>query len=386
MDKWLKQREDLLRSAKSLIDARKSADVDLSPDDRAHLKSVADQVDALDAKIAAVRKDAPILDAFNRHIDGPQTAGSQDQHQGGDDYAAKSIGPGTAGVVARQLVKSATAPDGVKALIDGGTGTSDLVVGLSALPTTPKTILEAIPQVRLQSPPTYRHLVQVARTPNAGVVAPGAEKPVTSMSLEERDGRLKVIATLSDEIGVYTLQDVATLNQFVTSELQYSLMTALEEEVIDGDGTGEHFTGLLNTSGVLTQAFATDLLTTVRTAITQVESQGYRPGVVVLSPSDWQTAELAQTSGSGEFFLASSPVNRAEQKLWGVPVALSTALPAGQALLMSQDSATIYTDGRVSLEWDRSSGFSKNTVVARLETRADLAVVRPAGIVKIATA
>ena len=386
MEKWLKQRAELLKSANVLIDARKSANQELSAEDRQYLQGKSDAIADLDAKIAAARKDAPILDALNQHVPGPQTPGSQDQHQGGDDYAAKSIGPGTAGVVARQLVKSATGPDGQKALVTGGTGTSDLVVGLSALPQVPNTLLSVIPQVRLTSPPTYRYLRQTVRTNNAAPVAAGAEKPVSPMSLVEVDGRLRVIAHLSEPIGVYTLQDVATLNGFVQSELHYGLFAALEDQVLNGDGTGENLTGLLETSGVLTQAVGADLLATLRSAVTKVESGGYVPSTFVLSPADWETAETSTTAGSGEYLLSSSPVDRAARRIWGVPVAVSTALDAGQAVLLSQDSVKLYTDGRIAYDLDKSQGFSTNEVVARLEGRWDLAVERPAGIVSITTA
>jgi HK97 family phage major capsid protein len=387
MDKWLTQRAELLRSAKSLIDARKSADQALSDGDRAHLHSVEQQVEALDAKIDAARKDAHLVEAFKSAQSGPVTPGSQgDGSHGDDQFDAKSIGPDTARSVARQLVKSATTPDGVKAIIDGGTGTSDLVLGLSALPQVPQNLLAAIPQVQLASPPTYRYLRQTVRTSNAAVVAAGAEKPVSPMSLSEIDGRLRVIAHLSEPIGVYTLQDVATLAGFVQGELNWGLFTALEQQVISGNGTGENMTGLLNTSGVLTQAFGADLLATLRSAITKVESTGFTPAVIALSPADWETIETSQTSGSGEYLFASSPVDRAARKVWGVQVALSTALPAGKAVLLSRDTVSLYTDGRIAYDLDKSQGFSTNEVVARLEGRWDLAVQRPSGVVAIDTA
>ena len=41
-------------------------------------------------------------------------------------------------------------------------------------------------------------------------------------------------------------------------------LAVAENEVLNGDGTGEHFTGILNTSGILSQSFATDALTSIR--------------------------------------------------------------------------------------------------------------------------
>ena len=62
--------------------------------------------------------------------------------------------------------------------------------------------------------------------------------------------------------------------------------------MLNGDGTGEHFTGVLATSGIISQSFATNALTSVRKAITTLDGQGYTPGVIVLHGNDWEKIEL----------------------------------------------------------------------------------------------
>ncbi|WP_168223118.1 hypothetical protein [Pseudarthrobacter sp. NIBRBAC000502770] len=42
-----------------------------------------------------------------------------------------------------------------------------------------------------------------------------------------------------------------------------------------GDGTGENLTGLLKTSAIIFQAFATDALTSIRKAMTSLEVYSY---------------------------------------------------------------------------------------------------------------
>lgn len=158
---------------------------------------------------------------------------------------------------------------------------------------------------------------------------------------------------------------MATLAGFVQGELNWGLFTALEQQVISGNGTGENMTGLLNTSGVLTQSFGADLLATLRSAITKVESTGFAPDVIALSPADWETIETSQTSGSGEYLFASSPVDRAARKVWGVQVALSRHSRKVKRCYLSRDTVALYTDGRIAYDLDKSQGFSTNEVVAR---------------------
>ncbi|OBA57343.1 MULTISPECIES: hypothetical protein [Gordonia] len=122
MDKWLNQRAELLRSAKSLIDARKSADQALSADDRAHLKSVEDQIGELDRKIDAARKDAQLAAKFAevRPSGGIEmTDGSQgDDSALGDqsDFFSRRAAKSMANRLAKKAVKDGGV-DGEKAVI-----------------------------------------------------------------------------------------------------------------------------------------------------------------------------------------------------------------------------------------------------------------------------
>jgi HK97 family phage major capsid protein len=87
--------------------------------------------------------------------------------------------------------------------------------------------------------------------------------------------------------------------RFVADELIYGLRRAVEAQVVAGSGSGANMTGILSTSGIVVQAFATNALTTVRKAITTLEANGYTPGVIALHATDWETIELLTvTSGA----------------------------------------------------------------------------------------
>ena len=112
---------------------------------------------------------------------------------------------------------------------------------------------------------------QTLRENNAAVVAPGARKPVSRFSLERAEARAVTIAHLSEPMHRADLYDAALLREFVDTELRLGLEEALEDEIINGDGTGEHFTGLSNVSGHQAQAWSSDLLSTTRAALTKLE-------------------------------------------------------------------------------------------------------------------
>jgi HK97 family phage major capsid protein len=172
-------------------------------------------------------------------------------------------------------------------------------------------------------------------------------------------------------------------------ESSRGLVKALERELFYGDGTAAHLHGIAQESGVQVVAFADDIFTVTRRAITSVTSLGYNPSVFVVGPADLETIDLATTSGSGEFVNKAGPFDPATAKLWGVPVVVSTSLDPGEAYLLSDDSVKIYADqgARIRVEWARTGDdFETNAVRARLEGRFEIGVSRPEGVVKIDTA
>ncbi len=63
------------------------------------------------------------------------------------------------------------------------------------------------------SAPSHAYLRQITRTNNASVVAPGAVKPTSVLTLERVEGRLRVVASLSEAVDSYWLSDNASLGR-----------------------------------------------------------------------------------------------------------------------------------------------------------------------------
>ena len=59
-------------------------------------------------------------------------------------------------------------------------------------------------------------------------------------------------------------------------------------------------------------------------------------------------------------------------------------MPALTAWAVGEDSVTLSTDGAMRVDWGTPNDtFTKNQLVARAETRANLDALRPSGLVKI---
>lgn len=99
---------------------------------------------------------------------------------------------------------------------------------------------------------------------------------------------------------------------------------------------------------------------------------------------DWEAIETANFA-SGEYVMSrqGTPVNAAERRLWGPARHARPGVDAGIGWLADPAVVEVVTDGQVQVESNSATGFSRNTVIARCETRVNLAVKRPAGIARL---
>lgn len=244
--------------------------------------------------------------------------------------------------------------------------------------------------------PQWTYMAQTLRDNQAAPVAPGAVKPVSRYQLDKRTGRVVTIAHLSEPIARQDLADFPVLTTFLNVEMKLGWDEELEAQMLTGDGTGENFTGLLNVSGIQTQAFATDAITSVRKAITKLEQIGFAASGIALSPNDWEGIELAASAHGYTMAQAGQnvPVDRAARRLWGVPVVVSPSLADGTAVVADFSVAELHLREDATMDWsenvyDATAGatdFQRNLLRFRLEGRAGLGVVKPLGIVKVTTA
>lgn len=290
---------------------------------------------------------------------------------------------------AGQVASKMTGP-GVKELLPVGA----VVTPIPLSPSSPvelgrpaTSLFDTLPAARAD--PTYRYLRQTQRTVGAAPVASGAAKPTTTLGLEPVEARLHVIAHVSEPVDSYWLRDSELLQSFVSTELLYGLRVAVEGQVIGGDGTGENLTGLAHVDGVQQQAFTADPVSTSRRALTLVEDAGYTGSFFALSPSDWEAVELAPwPAGTGFMLGQGEPVDRASRRLWGTPVAVSSAVPAGTGWLVSQGVVAVRSDAAIRVDWSEATNddFSHNLMRCRVEGRFNLDCYQPAGVVQIALA
>lgn len=250
-----------------------------------------------------------------------------------------------------------------------------------------QTVSNAIEWVRMTA---RQNLAAVAPESTAN---PGTNKPQGDLTFDVITTPVKTIAewiVSSRQL----LQDAPRLRDTIDNELLYQLGFVLEDQMTNGDGTGNNFTGILATSGIQLRAMhattpvgrgqvvADTRATTLRRALTDIRLAFYEPSAIAMAPADSEGMELTEYSAN-RFMLSFDPVS---MRVWRVPVVETQALAAGTAIVGSwKIGATLWDrmQAEVMVSENVASQFIQNLITLLAELRAAFAVQRPLAFEKV---
>ncbi|MCD9196069.1 phage major capsid protein [Streptomyces albireticuli] len=266
----------------------------------------------------------------------------------------------------------------VRDVVTQGTTTSDTVdyVRMTSITNNAAPVAEATTSAAPTAP---------ASVPGALVnAAGGGYKPESALAAAKVTTPVKTIAHWIP-VTKRALSDAAQIRTLIDAFLRYGLEEELEDQIIQGDGTGENFEGLGTVSGVQAQAWDTNALITLRKAKTKVRTVGRSiANAYLLNPADVETIDLLEDNEGRFYFGGPSGVGTA-QILWGLPVIETEAVPAGtgyvgdwrKAILWDREQATIQmTDSHLDF-------FVRNLVAILAEMRAAFGVIQPNAFVEV---
>ncbi|QHB37236.1 major capsid protein [Gordonia phage Gudmit] len=217
---------------------------------------------------------------------------------------------------------------------------------------------------------------------NAG----GGYKPEGAWAYEVRSADVKTIAEWVPATK-RALADVAQLEGLINDELAADVREAEEGQILNGNGSGENFTGINNWSGIQTQTFSTNIFDTVRKAVTKARTVGrVNPTAVVVNPADAETIDLAKDANNQYYY--GGPFAISNRTLWGLPVIESETQAAGTALVGDFTKAVVWDREQTTITMTDSHAdfFIRNLVAILAEERLAFAVTRPTAFVKAALA
>jgi HK97 family phage major capsid protein len=292
---------------------------------------------------------------------------------------------------------------GRKALIPTGSVSIDYGQIPLALPGQTDFLSNHVQQEAVETP-SGMYLREANRLTAAATVQMGAEKPVLDMSLEPVVWRCATVAVLSQPMPLQNLSDYNTLMNYLIDRLAFDSMRALDQMILNGgtDEEGNVFKGVITDDSVATVPFDTDIISTLRDAMEDLQLANVTPATIALHPTDWKALETAADS-TGRPILNFQPSMLTSRTLYGVPVVVNPTVPAGTALVgdLNQAVALLTRQQSGIISWHQVDGtnggaqtmglntmadglFTKNLGQIRYEGRYALTIPQPTALRKVA--
>jgi len=305
-----------------------------------------------------------------------------------DVYSALPTGtPGSFGTIQRDpIVTPPTRTKRVRDLFPTRTTTAAVIEYFRQLGFTS---LEA-PGVSASSYSTNNLAAAVAER-NNGNSAFGL-KPQSSFSFVGEQAPVRTLAHW-EAAHRNVLADEPQLRSIIDNELMYGLRLLEDNQILNGNGSGENLLGVLETPGIQTYAWSDGATTPVpdtkadalRRAATLSFLAYYEPTGIVVHPNDWEDIELTKDA-NGQYLIAVSVAMGGEPKVWRMPIVDTPAMTEGTALVGAFGTgAQLYDREQASIRISEqhSDFFVRNAIVILAEQRLALAVKRPEAFVEV---
>ena len=269
-----------------------------------------------------------------------------------------------------------TTPD----LGDGQIIAPDRIPGIDVQPKQRLFIRDLIASGRTGSNTIY-WVQQTGFTNRAAVVAEGTTKPYSDIEFAEKITPVRTLAHLF-KASKQILDDMPQLQSMIDAELRYGLKYVEEQEILFGDGTGQHLEGIVPQASAFSAEFSVENqngIDDLRLAMLQAQLARFPASGHVLHFIDWARIELTKDS-MGRYILA-NPAGLAGPTLWGLPV-VSTEAAAFRGKFLTgafNAGAQIFDreDSNVVISTENADDFERNLISIRCEERLALAVKRP---------
>lgn len=294
-----------------------------------------------------------------------------------------------------------------KVTLDGSSFLTKSITGDTGSPATPDDVFSPAGRL-LGITPATRRVLRVADllvTVNAGTnqvsatiegdtinsaagqTAEGASKATTDFVFELKTRPVITVAhvaSASDQV----LADAPALAQFLDTRMRQYLAERYEFELLRGNGSAGQFSGFTASGNhtAFTPATGETALDSIRRAAELVETAGFFPTAVVMSPADWRKIEVLKATtgqylaadGNGQSFLTRGM----ERSVWGLRVVTSVSMQANKFLLADYESAAVHfarQDATVEVGFINDN-FARNLVSIRCEARGALIITNPAAV------
>jgi HK97 family phage major capsid protein len=398
------QRAAALKAAKDIVEKAKAEARELTDAENTEVEAKMAEVKDLDVKIAKAANVTAVLSLSNAETEAkdekPAAAKSLGEHfiatKGDDLKAAKGVTGAT--VAAPEFIPSKASTDSQARPSSAAAWATEYDTSIVTGYRRPLVVADLLSSGTLAGN-AITYLIEGALEGDFSTVAEGGAKPqihfADPTTVTETLKKLAAFIKFTDEM----LDDFAFIVANINNRGLYQLGLTEENQVLNGDGSGQNLRGLLQRSGIQTEAAASvaaagdDNADAIFRAMTKVQTAtGFSADGVVIHPLDYQNLRLRRDSNEqyygGGYFQGEYGNGGVSMQppIWGQKTVVTSAIAQGTVAVGAfKQAATLYRKGGIRVESTNShaSDFTSNLVTTRIEERVALEVRFPAAIVKV---
>lgn len=254
------------------------------------------------------------------------------------------------------------------------------VPGVIAPPDRRMTVRDLITPGRMDGS-TLEYVKETGFTNAAGMTGETVKKPESTMKFDLITTSAKVIAHFV-KASRQILSDASQLASYIDGRLRYGLAFKEEQQLLNGDGTGQNLLGIIPQASAFVAPFdpagAETGIDNIRLAMLQAFLAEYPATGHVMNPVDWARIELLKDT-TGRYIIG-NPQGSIGATLWNLPVVETQAIAVDKFLTGAfRLGAQVFDrwEARVEVATENEDDFVKNMVTILAEERLALAVYRP---------
>lgn len=230
-----------------------------------------------------------------------------------------------------------------------------------------------------------KYMAETTRTHAAAETAEGGAFAESTFAFTERSSPVEKI-TDSLPVTDEQLEDVKLIESYINGRLAFGVRQRLDRQCLIGDGSAPNLRGIINVSGIQTQAKGADpVMDSIYKAMVKIRLTGRAmPTHSNIHPLDMQDIRLTRTSDG--IYIFGSPTDAGPTRLWGLPVVENDALTEGTALVGSFDPSWIMLVERRGIDVQvgyKGDQFVEGKRTIRADLRAALVLMRPAAFCQV---
>lgn len=380
LDRLTQARNEARARRQAIIDrAEREGRKDLTESESTAFTTLTDDIKVLDERVGEAAAELRRSGYGNPEVDAVRFGTSAAPGAGDGDTAWART--------AAEALRSNLGGNESRAVISGSVDVPALIpIGVTPI-ARPQRILDLLVNRQMIESMAYEAYVQTARVNAAAPVADLQQKPVSTLTVEAVQDRARVFAHLSEPIPFRIWQNNEAITNWLNDEMSQGVLDAVEHAAISGDGSGEMPTGVLHASGVTAVPYTTDLPTTLRSAVTALQTIGEQATGWVMNPVDSQSVDLLRWGAQGGLLVGgyedSGPTAQSllSDNIFGPtrPRVVSPSVPAGTAILADWRQLKLFVFQTMQLLANAfgDSLFQKNAVQLRAEMLTGINVLRP---------